>query len=194
MTEKLFVGFTFRDDGNLSRKIDSFRRRFDPKYQSHAFPHMSMLAPFEVMPIDLQNLKEELKEEIDTFFFGHENALKLGFKGVDILQSKKYNLLYLNPHYDATLEHCMELVLDICKSFIPRNIKYKPNPRQFLPLGKFQSRESLENVIDVIKDEFSVNSEITIEGISLFRKKQGIWSVESNLISFEKVLVPFLDL
>lgn len=194
MTEKLFVGLTFRTDSSLSKKIESFRRRFDPKYRSHSFPHMSMLAPFDIEGRDLAGLKEELKEEIESFFFGHDEPLRLGFTGVDILQNKKFNVLYLNPAYDANLDHCMELVHDICKAFIPRNIKYKPNPKQFLPLGKFQAIDPMDAILDVVKDEFSSNSELTITGISLYRKKNGVWSSEEQLISFNETKDSFLQL
>ena len=194
MTQKLFVGLTFRADSSLSKKIDSFRRRFDPKYRSHSFPHMSMLAPFDIEARDLASLKEELKEEIESFFFGHDEPFRLGFTGVDILQSKKFNVLYLNPAYSANLDHCMELVHDICRVFIPRNIKYKPNPKQFLPLGKFQAMDPMDAILDVVKDEFSSNSELTITGISLYRKKNGIWSEEESLISFDETKDSFLQL
>lgn len=193
MTEKLFVGLTFRADSTLSKKIDSFRRRFDPKYRSHSFPHMSMLAPFDIAPQDIKNLKEELKEEIESFFFGHEESLKLGFKGVDIMQTKKFNMLYLNPNYDANLQHCMELVLDICRAFVPRNIKYKPNSKQFLPLGRFHALDPMDSIFDLVKEEFSSNSELTIEGITLFRKKNGIWISEESLFSFEETKDSFLQ-
>ena len=194
MTEKLFVGLTFRADSTLSKKIDSFRQRFDSKYRSHSFPHMSMLAPFDIEKHDLNGIKEELKEELESFFFGHNEALKLGFTGVDILQTKKFNMLYLNPYYDANLQHCMELVFDICRTFIPRNIKYKPNPKQFLPLGRFNSLDPMDVIFDLVKEEFSSNSELTISGITLFRKKAGIWGVEENLISFEENKDSFLQL
>jgi 2'-5' RNA ligase len=194
MTEKLFVGLTFRTDNTLSRKIDSFRSRFDPKYKTHSFPHMSLLAPFEINPENLNHLKEELVEELDSFFFDMEDSLKLGFTGVEILQTKKNNLLYLNPNFDPTLVHCMELVKDICQSFIPRHIKYSPNPKQFLPLGSFDSGHSIEAVLDTIKDEFSINSELTVTGLSLYRKRYGVWMVEENLISFRSTKDRFLQL
>lgn len=193
MTEKLFVGLTFRTDSSLSKKIDSFRRRFDPKYRTHSFPHMSMLAPFDIEARDLKTIKEELKEEVESFFFGHDEPLKLGFKGVDILQTKKFNLLYLNPDYDANLQHCMELVYDICRAFIPRNLKYKPNPKQFLPLGRFQSIDPLDDIFTLVKEEFSSNSELTITGITLFRKKHGVWTTEEEIISFEETKDSFLQ-
>lgn len=193
MNEKLFVGLTFRSDCNLSRKIDGFRKRFDPKYTQNSFPHMSLLAPFEICKTDLDDLKEQLKEELDTFFYGTDTTPKLAFTGVNFLQSKKYNLLYLNPDFSADFEYCMELVQEICKSFIPRSIKYKPNPKQFLTLGRFKESDPLFEVMDAIKEEFSSNSELTLTGVSLFRKKFGIWHLEEQLVSFGKTQDKFLQ-
>jgi 2'-5' RNA ligase len=190
--EKLFVGLTFRSDSALSKKIDGFRKRFDPKYRQHSFLHMSMLAPFEVEAKDVVEVKEQLKEELETFFYGLETAPKLAFTGVNFTQSKKFNTLYLKPNYTTDLDYCMELVQDICKSFIPRSVKYKPNPKQFLPLGHFKEDEPLLEVMDAIKDEFSSNSELTITGISLFSKKYGIWHIEDRLISFNSLKDNFL--
>jgi 2'-5' RNA ligase len=190
--EKLFVGLTFRSDSALSKKIDGFRKRFDPKYRQHSFLHMSMLAPFEVEGKDVDEVKDQLKEELETFFYGVETAPKLAFTGVNFTQTKKFNTLYLKPNYTTDLNYCMELVQDICKSFIPRSIKYKSNPKQFLPLGHFKEDEPLEEVMDAIREEFSANSELTITGISLFRKKFGIWNIEERLISFNSLKDNFL--
>jgi hypothetical protein len=190
--EKLFVGLTFRSDSALSKKIDGFRKRFDPKYRQHSFLHMSMLAPFEVEAKDVDDVKEQLKEELETFFYGVETAPKLGFTGVNFTQTKKFNTLHLNPIYTTDLTYCMELVQDICKSFIPRSIKYKLNPTQFLPLGHFKEDEPLLEVMDAIREEFSSNSELTITGISLFKKKFGIWNIEDRLISFNSLKDNFL--
>ena len=192
MNEKLFVGLTFRSDCTLSKKVEGFRKRFDPKYTKSSFPHMSLLAPFEVQSRDLERCKEELQEELDTFFFGQDSPLKLSFTGVNFVQTKKHNLLYLNPAFTPDLEHCMELIQDICTSHIPRNFKYKPNPKQFLPLGSFKESEPLVEIMDAIKDEFEDNSEMTITGIALFRKKHGVWAVEEKLISFQGTRDKFL--
>jgi len=193
MNEKLFVGLTFRSDDNLARKIEGFRKRFDHNYTKASFSHMSLLAPFELHAKDLESCKEELKEELDSFFFGQETPLKLSFTGVNFLQTKKNNILYLNPEFSPDLEHCMDLVRDICTSFIPRNIKYKANPKQFLPLGSFKQTDPLVEIMDAIKLEFENNSDLTITGISLFRKKYGIWTTEENLISFENTKDAFLQ-
>jgi hypothetical protein len=185
MNEKLFVGLTFRSDDILSKKVTGFRKRFDPNFTKASFPHMSLLAPFEINSKDLVRVKEELQEELDTFFFGQDSPLKLSFTGVNFVQTKKHNILYLNPNFSADLEHCMELIQDIAISHIPRNVKYKPNPKQFLPLGCFKEDDPLAEVMDAIRSEFEENSDLTITGISLFRKKHGVWSAEEKLVSFQ---------
>lgn len=191
---KLFVALNFRPDSSLSRKIDGFKKRYDPKYRQRAFPHMALLAPFEVKERDAEDLEGELKEELESFFYGHHSPLKLGFTGVGIFQSKRQNVVYLNPHYSSDLEFCADLVLDICRSFVPASIKYKPNERQFLPLGYFSALDNMTDVIDQIKMEFTRNSELTIEGISLYEQRGGNWVKRENLISFENTIDGFLQL
>lgn len=194
MLSKMFVALNFRSDSALSRKIEGFKKRYDPKYRQRAFPHMAMLAPFEVSKTDMDTLGAELKEELESFFFGHNSALKLAFTGVGIFQTKRANVVYLNPALSPDLEFCSDLVLDICKSFVPANVKYKPNERQFLPLGYFNSLDNMTDVIDQLKMEFSLNSELTIEGISLYEQRGGAWVKRENLISFENTGDRFLQL
>ena len=194
MLSKLFVAFNFRADSSLSRKIDGFKKRYDPKYRQRSFSHMALLAPFEINPSEIGHLSAELKEELESFFYGHHNPLKLAFTGVGIFQSKRNNVVYLNPAYSPDLEFCSDLVFDICKSFIPSKIKYKQNEQQFLPLGYFSLLDNMMEVIEQIKMEFSRNSELTIEGIALYEQKNGSWVKKENLISFENTEDSFLQL
>ncbi|MEX1099202.1 MAG: 2'-5' RNA ligase family protein [Bacteriovoracaceae bacterium] len=193
MLSKLFVAFNFRTDSSLSRKIDGFKKRYDPKYRQRSFSHMALLAPFEVKKGEEDDLGAELKEELESFFYGHSSSLKLAFTGVGIFQSKRNNVVYFNPAYSPDLQFCSDLVLDICKSFIPGNVKYKPNERQFLPLGYFSLVDNMIEVIEQLKMEFSLNSELTIDGISLYEQKSGSWVKRENLISFEDTEHSFLQ-
>ncbi len=193
LNDKLFVALTFKNDSSLSRKIDGFRRRFDPKYHFHSFPHMSLLAPFETRSDDTENLISELKEELESFFYGYD-PLKMAFTGVHIHTHKRKNIVFLNPSYSADLEFCLESVQNICTSFMPSNIKYKPNPKQFLPLGEFQSKESLDLMFESIRDEFTNMGELTVSGVSVFQKRAGIWTEKENLISFDSCEDKFLQL
>lgn len=190
---KYFVSLNFRSDSALSKKIDGFKKRYDPKYRQRAFAHMSLLRPFEISVADRASLIDELKEELDTFFFGH-SSLKLGFNGLGVLQHKRSNVVYLRPNFSDDLLHCQELVLDICKSFIPINMKYKPNDFQFLPLGYFDDQESLISVVDQAKLEFSKNSELSIESINLYEQVNSQWICVGPLIEFENSHDTFLQL
>ncbi|MDH5414970.1 MAG: 2'-5' RNA ligase family protein, partial [Flavobacteriaceae bacterium] len=189
---KFFVGLNFSSDGLLSRKITGFRQRFDPKYNHYSFAHMSMLAPFEVHDQDRQDLIETLKEEMDTFFYEKKETPKLAFTGVGVYEYKRRKLLYLNPLYCSDLNFCSEVVLDICKSFIPRTVRYKENKRQFLPLGIFTYDTDLHSVMTHAKTEFENNSELSIESISLYENKMGIWVEREVLVNFEESESRFL--
>ncbi|MBG60251.1 MAG: hypothetical protein CME67_06090 [Halobacteriovoraceae bacterium] len=194
MLSKLFVALNFRSDSSLSRKIDGFKKRYDPKYRQRSFPHMALLAPFEVNSTDVNNLGGELKEELESFFYGHNSAIKLAFTGVGILQTKRNNIVHLIPSYSPDLKFCSDLVLDICKSFIPAGQKYKTNDKQFLPIGYFSLMDNMIEVIEQIKMEFSRNSELTLDGISLYEQKNGSWYLREELISFEDNQDTFLQL
>ncbi len=155
---------------------------------------MSMLAPFEVKTESISDLVETLKEEIDTFYFGDKTNPMLAFTGVGVYEHKKKSLLYLNPDYDIDLQYCSEMVIDICKSFIPHQVKYKANKHQFLPLGVFKTKEELNLVLDQAKLEFSSNSQLAVESISIYQNKMGIWSEIDVLADFEENNNQFLQL
>ncbi|MAX65555.1 MAG: hypothetical protein CME66_01320 [Halobacteriovoraceae bacterium] len=191
---KLFVALNFSSDGLLSRKITGFRRRFDPKYNQYSFAHMSLLAPFEVFDSDIAELGETLKEEIETFYYDNKTAPKLAFTGVGVHEYKRKQHLYLNPCYNIDLSHCSDMIVDICKSFIPRSVKYKENKSQFLPLGVFNNEDDLHTVLEHAKLEFNHNSELTIKSISLYQRRMGIWVENEVLVKFPDSEKHFLHL
>ena len=186
---KFFVGVTFESSSTLSKKIQGFRQHFDSKFSkkinSHLTSHMSLLAPFEILSKDKQTLTDSLVDEIDGFFFGANSAPKLGINGIGVWQNKRQHVLYLDPKLEENLKYCMESVQELCESFIPSQVNYKPNAKQFLPLGTFNSEEQLHRVMQHAQGEFANNSELVITGICLFEKKFGVWSVVHELISFD---------
>lgn len=191
---KLFVGFDFSDTSLLAKKITGFRKRFDPKFKTYAFPHMAMLAPFESLDYQVEDLTDILKEELETFFYGQNETPKLGFTGVGVHAQKRKQIVYLNPHYDTDLEHCLEFVQDLCRACMAPNIKYKANKKQFLPLGYFQTETEMQVVTDQARMEFASYGEIPIESISLYEKRPQGWIKRETLIQFESNQAHFLQL
>lgn len=193
MYTKFFVALTFSDSAT-SRKIQGFRQRFDPKFSQQVEPHMSMLAPFEIYHKDREELVESLKDEIENFFMGSEDTPKLQFKGLDVYRHKRVNILYLNPDLGDDLGYCMESIQSLCQSFIPPEVGYKQNAKQFLPLGHFVQEDQLHKVLPQAQEEFSNNSDLFLSGITLFEKRFGIWIGVEELISFENPNDNFLQL
>ena len=167
---KFFVGVTFESSSTLSKKIQGFRQHFDSKFSKKINSHLT---------------SHSLVDEIDGFFFGANSAPKLGINGIGVWQNKRQHVLYLDPKLEENLKYCMESVQELCESFIPSQVNYKPNAKQFLPLGTFNSEEQLHRVMQHAQGEFANNSELVITGICLFEKKFGVWSVVHELISFD---------
>jgi hypothetical protein len=193
MYSKFFVALNFNKNSNLSFKIDGFKKRFDDKYMNRPFPHMALLAPFKMRLSDKQALIEELKEEIETFFFGFTQSPSINFKGIGFKELKRQKMIHLNPDLGDDLTHCQDLVTDICKAFIPRDVKYKENDQQVVPLGLFYQNDQFMEAVDQAQIEFSNISELLIEGIALYEQKNGKWDKVEDLISFE-VMQSFLHL
>ncbi len=191
---RLFVAFNFSNSGLLSRKITGFRKRFDPNYNKYSFSHMAMLAPFEVEDENIEDLVETLKEEMETFFYGNSTTPKLSFHGLGVHEHKRKQILHLRPHYDADLRYCSEIVLDICTSFIPRKVHYKPNKEQFLPLGYFTNTKDLQEVMNHAQVEFKTSATLPIDSISIYQNRMGVWLEKETLISFEENEAAFLQL
>lgn len=190
---RLFVAFNFSHAGLLSRKITGFRKRFDPNYNKYSFPHMAVLAPFEVDEPYPHDLAETLKEELETFFYGTKNCPKLEIAGLGVHEHKRKSILHLRPQYSADLRYCSEIILDICSSFISRKFHYRPNKEQFLPLGYFSSSQDLREVMNHAQIEFKSNSVIPIRSISLYQRKLGLWAERDVLIDFEENDSAFLQ-
>ncbi len=185
MLTKYFVALKFKNDSALYRTIDGFKKRFDPKYKSDSFPHMSMLAPFLMEPKDELNLIETLKEETQTFFYGHEGAIKLNFSGIDIVKYSKNHLLFLNPMNVDNMGYCIDLVQAICEGFIPNNINYKKNKKQLMQLASFKSSSALYLALEDLKEQSFTNSGMKVDSIVLMKKSYGNWQERDQILKFQ---------
>lgn len=182
MQIKLFVGLTFAEDTFFAKKIQSFRSRFDEKILTNPSVHMPIVAPFEIPVTSLGSLEQELIEELDGFFFGHSGDQSVQFTGLDVLSHSKKSLLYLNPEEQTDLLHCEESLVEICSDYVEER-QHRPNKdKKFLTIGRFQDPASLHAALSVGQVEFSDCTELPVRGICLFKKHQGIWYQQANLI------------
>ena len=194
MNTKFFLGLTFYPDNSFSKIIESFRARFDEKYQTNPYLHLPIVPPFEVEATEVKKLQQELVEELESFYFENTSNHNLKFSGLDVHEYKKNKILYLNPIIEEELALCQESVFAICQSYIhDREKKMKDSKKTFLTIGRFQDPLHLHSSIDLAKKEFQEFTSLAYQSICLFSKNNGIWYREADLVTFEKSDVSFLQ-
>ena len=187
MNTKLFLGLTFFSDNSFAKKIESYRSRFDSKFQTNPDLHLPIVAPFEIEVTEVKKLKQELVEELESFYFENTQNHLMNFTGLDVQEHKKNKILYLKPMVDEELALCQESLVDICKSYITdRNQKLKDSKKTFLTIGRYQDPIELHSSIDLAKIEFQEFTTLPFQSICLFSKNNGIWYREEDLVSFDR--------
>lgn len=194
MNTKYFLGLTFYPDNSFSKNIESFRSRFDTKYQTNPYLHLAIVPPFEVEVTEAKKLQQELVEELESFFFENTANQVMKFSGIDVHEYKKNKILYLNPVFSEEFSLCQESLFAICQSYITdREKKMKASQKSFLTIGRYQDSFNLHSSIEMAKNEFQEFTALAFQSICLFTKNNGIWYREADLISFEKTNVSFLQ-
>lgn len=194
MNTKYFLGLTFYPDNSFSKNIESFRSRFDTKYQTNPYLHQAIVPPFEVEVTEAKKLQQELIEELESFFFENTANHVMKFSGLDVQEYKKNKILYLNPIIENEFALCQESLFSICQSYImDREKKMKASQKTFLTIGRFSDSLELHSAIDLAKNEFQEFTALAFQSICLFSKNNGIWYREADLISFEKPDANFLQ-
>jgi len=193
MVTKLFLGLTFFSDNSFAKNIESYRKRFDSKYQTNPYLHLPIVPPFEIEVTEVKKLKDELVEELESFFFENTENHALSFSGLDVHEYKKNKILYLNPLIEEELALCQESVFDICQSYITDREKKMKDSKSFLTIGRSNDVFNLHSSIDLARQEFQEFTSLPFESICLFSKNNGIWYREADLVSFDKPANTFLQ-
>lgn len=185
MVTKLFVGLTFYADNSFSKNIESFRSRFDSKFQSNPYLHLPIVPPFEIEANQVKTLKAELIEELEAFYFENTAYHTMRFTGLNVHEYKKNKILYLNPTLDEEFSLCQESLFSICKSYVDRNKRMK-DKKAFLTIGRCHEVFDLHSAIELAQREFHEFTALPFESICLFSKNNGNWYREADLVSFER--------
>lgn len=192
-SSKFFVGLTFYNENSFAKHIESFRSRFDSKYQSNPSLHLAIVPPFEIEITEVKKLEAELIEELESFYFENIKGHRLKFTGLDVHEYKKNKILYLNPTIDEELAFCQESIVAICQSYIQdRQKRIKDTKKTFLTIGRFHDQNELHSSIDLAKQEFAEFTDLPFASICLFSKNNGVWYKEADLLSFERTNDSFL--
>lgn len=193
MNVKFFVGLTFFSENSFARNIDSYRSRFDSKYQTNPYLHLPIVPPFEIDVTESKKLKAELIEELESFYFQNTKNHLLHFTGLDVHEYRKNKILYLNPVIGEELSLCQESLFAICQSYISEREKRMKDSKTFLTIGRHQDAGDLHASIDLARKEFQEFNALAFESVCLFSKSNGIWYRDADLISFDRPSNKFLQ-
>ncbi len=194
---QLFIGLTFRTSSHSYVKIDSFRCRFDSKFENSDLLQMTLLPPFKIenmSPKDFDEFLELCSEDLESNFIGHDHPLDVDFNGFDFQTGKK-NVLFLKPIIPIDLFHAQEVLKDsikqaggvFSKHSKHRNLGHSQvnDLQTFLPIGRVDDLNLLSLAVEKAEIEFGHSKfQMESQDIVLFEKMPGRWIARKILYSF----------
>jgi hypothetical protein len=184
---EFFIGLTFDPASLHHNKIESFRKRFDSKFQKDEKLQLALLPPFSIdLPKhdDLINFTEGLTDLLEGHLYGLQHISQIEFNGISFSMGKK-GVLSLTPKISPELFYCQESLHSYLKDAGARFKKSKDATNPLLHIGRFEYSEHLESAIETAKLEFS--SPFVMNGASfvLFLKGPQQWIANTNLYDFD---------
>jgi 2'-5' RNA ligase len=187
MNSKYLLALTFFSNNSFAKTIESYRSRFDSKYSANPYLHVPIVPPFEIEVTEVKKLKQELIEELESFYFENTENHVLNFTGLDVQEHRKNKIIFLRPVIDEELALCQESLFSICQSYInDREKRMKDPAKTVLTIGRSHDVLELHSSINQAKIEFQDFTTLAFESISLFSKNNGVWNREEALVSFKK--------
>lgn len=192
---QLFIGLTFRPTSLSFKKVDSFRKRFDMKYERSDLLQMTLLPPFKIDHLtmrDFEGFAENLADDLESNFIGLENPIDVDFHGFDFHTGKK-NILFLKPVIPIDIFHAQEILTDSVKSSGGTFYKHKnlgktgTNDLQtYLPIGRFDELNLMSLAVEKAQIEFGHGAfQMQSQDIVLFEKMPDRWIPRRVLYSFD---------
>lgn len=190
-----FIGLTF-DPGSIhTKKIESFRKRFDSKFEKINRLQLTVLPPFT---IDFAKKEEEaswlldLTELLEGHLYGLESISQIEFNGITFSMNKK-GVLALTPIISFDLLHCQESLYFFLKEYGVKFNKNKNAGTPLLPIGRSDCAEDLFGVIETAKIEFSSPFVMEAQSFVLFEKTPKEWKSNNNLFDFDNRQSTFVN-
>lgn len=191
---QLFIGLTFSPNHIQFKKIDSFRKRFDEKYDRSHILQMSLFSPFNVEEnshSELSVFVDDLVEECEDHLSGMDHSLNVDFNGFDFHTTKRKGVLFLKPSLPIDLFYCQESLEESIKLF-GASFKKRKNLgksinndlQTFLPIGRFSDMDFLGSAIEKARVEFDSPFQLRAKDLVLFEKVPGHWIPRKILFSF----------
>ena len=194
-----FIGLTFHQNFVQFKKLDSFRRQFDPHYFHCKTLQMTVLPPFELPSKGfrqqsgkgVEHLCRQLEEDLDSVFFGQDRLLKVDFDKIEFSSGRK-PMIYLSPKLPEEVQYAQEA---LARSLEEWEVKFKRKGQKFyetvLPIARPKREVHIHQAISIARNDFTFPISLYVSGIVVFEKQVGHWPVIKRIyhcdIDYEEV-------
>ena len=180
-----FIGLTFHQNFVHFKKLDSFRRQFDPHYFHCKTLQMTMLPPFELPSKGLSQqsgrgidtLCSQIEEDLDCVFFGQDRFLKVDFKKIEFSFDKK-PMIFLRPELPEELVFAQETM---AKTLEDWEVRFKRRGKKFyetlLPIARPKKEYITHQAISMAQSDFTFPLSLYVSGMVVFEKLPGYWPI-----------------
>lgn len=200
-----FIGLIFSSKGLQYYKVDSFRRKFDYKYEDLKPAQMALLPPFN-LEIDGQSKVnewvDELAEDAELHLDGLDDVDSVEFNGLDLRHGNKGITIYLKPTLPINLSHYRQQLYGSLDNEGATFKKIKKTGRvefdwggsfsSLLPIGRIKDKSILGLALESAEVEFNSSLYLQPSDICLFEKIVGKWTIRRKLFSFRQRESDFL--
>lgn len=183
-----FIGLTFHQNFVQFKKLDSFRRQFDPQFHHCKMLQMTLLPPFELPKLQgLQSGKQidqlclQLEEDLESVFFGQENLMRLDFEKLEFSFNRK-PMIYLRAQLPEEIIFAQQT---LAQSLEDWEVTFKRQGKKFyetvLPIGRPKKEMILHQAISTARSDFSFPISLYVSSIVVFEKLPGHWPVVKRI-------------
>ncbi len=190
---KIYVGLSFNPQNSDVRRMQSFRRRYDPKYLNSQILSLPLMPALELSSSEEEHFKELVTDEAENFFYGQDAQEEIALPGLSFERWKREHLLYLRPELSSSVTHFSEALSDLSKQMHLGVSKAKVRP-PFLLLGRFNRSEDLKGRLLLAQKELSPPFSLPISRLCLFKKRCEVWTHWCNLFNFYEETRAFEEL
>lgn len=196
----LFIGLVFDPNHLSSQKINSYRKRYDPKFLKGSHLQLTLLPPFSFSNDSrhrYQDFVQDLKDLFDGHLHGLTNISNIEFHGIDFITGKK-SLIGLSPKMPIDLVHCQDALKDILVEHDahfknPKSVKAHTSKMEkigdadsltlqsFLTIGRFGYPDEMETGLEIAKQEFPQAFTLPVVDICLFKNLPHQWVIQESL-------------
>lgn len=190
-----YFGLIFDSSSIHTKKIESFKQRYDSKFNSNPYVVLTILPPFEIELRNQESYKkffESLTDIVDSHLIGLNEIGQIQFNGLKFNMGKK-GILTLTPKLSVDFEHLRESLHDFLKSEGVSFAKSKNINNACLPIGRFEYADQLESALEKAKEEFSLPFILQATSLVLFERNFHIWNYKQTIFEFNNNQLNYVD-